>query len=104
MKDLMSDLMDAAAAHGAYADARFVHSRSEGIATRNGEVDGLHNDESEGIGVRVRVGGAWGFAATRPTDRAAAEAALRRAASIARPPPRAPRPPPGRHPPRPRRP
>jgi TldD protein len=84
MKDLLSDLMDAAAAHGAYADARFVHSRSEGIATRNGEVDGLHNDESEGIGVRVRVGGAWGFAATRKTDRAAAEAALQRALTIAR--------------------
>jgi TldD protein len=84
MRDLLSDLMDAAAANGAYADARFVRSRSEGIATRNGEVDGLHHDESEGIGVRVRVGGAWGFAATRRTDRSAAEAALQRGLAIAR--------------------
>src|SRR3954469_21043795 len=84
MKDLLSSLMDAAAANGAYADARFVRSRSEHIATRNGEIDGMHRDESEGIGVRVRVGGAWGFAATRQTDRASAEAALERALAVAR--------------------
>src|SRR4051812_18412998 len=84
MRDLMSGLMDAAAAKGAYADARFVRSRSEHIATRNGEIDGMHRDESEGIGVRVRVGGAWGFAATRRTDRGSAEAALERALAIAR--------------------
>ena len=65
MDERLTDLMDAAAAGGAYADARFVRQRSEFIATRNGEVDDLHRDEDEGIGVRVRVGGAWGFAATR---------------------------------------
>src|SRR2546425_474054 len=64
--------MDAAATRGAYADARFVRSRSEQITTRNGEVDALHRDEAEGIGVRVRVGGAWGFAATHRSDRARA--------------------------------
>jgi TldD protein len=84
MRDLLSGLMDAAAAKGAYADARFVRSRSEHIATRNGEIDGMHHDESEGIGVRVRVGGAWGFAATGRTDRASAEAALERALAVAR--------------------
>jgi TldD protein len=84
MRDLLSGLMDAAAANGAYADARFVRSRSEHIATRNGEIDGMHHDESEGIGVRVRVGGAWGFAATGRTDRASAEAALERALAVAR--------------------
>jgi TldD protein len=75
--------MDSAAARGAYADARFVRERCEYIATRNGEVDDLRNDEDEGIGVRVRVGGAWGFAATRDTTKAGAEAALARALAIA---------------------
>src|SRR4051812_15188209 len=76
--------MDAAASGGAYADARFVRQRSEFVATRNGEVDDLHRDEDEGIGVRVRVGGAWGFAATRDTTKAGAEAALERALAVAR--------------------
>jgi TldD protein len=81
--------MDSAAAGGAYADVRFVHQRSEFIATRNGEVDELHRDEDEGIGVRLRVGGAWGFAATRDTSKLGAEAALARALAIARAQPRA---------------
>jgi TldD protein len=75
--------MDSAAARGAYADARFVRQRSEYVATRNGEVDDLSHDEDEGIGVRVRVGGAWGFAATRDTTKDGAEAALARALAIA---------------------
>ncbi len=82
--------MDSAGAAGAYADARFVHERSEFAGTRNGEVDSLHRDESEGIGVRVRVGGAWGFAATRDTTKAGAEAALARALAIARAQPQSP--------------
>jgi TldD protein len=84
MKDLLQGLMDSAAREGAYADARFVHSRAERIATRNGQVDDLHRSENAGIGVRVRVGGAWGFAATGDTGREAAEKALERALDIAR--------------------
>src|SRR3954469_21480334 len=76
--------MDAAAAGGAYADVRFVRQRSEFVATRNGEIDDVSHDEDEGIGVRVRVGGAWGFAATRDTGKAAAETALARALAIAK--------------------
>src|SRR3954467_5145017 len=76
--------MDAAASGGAYADARFVRQRSEFVATRNAGVSELHREEYEGIGVRVRVGGAWGFAATRDASKAGAEAALARALAIAR--------------------
>ena len=89
MDERLTDLMDAAANRGAYADARFVRQRSEYLATRNGVVDELHRDEDEGLGVRVRVGGAWGFAATRDTSKAGAEAALARALAIAQAQPRA---------------
>jgi TldD protein len=82
--------MDAAAGRAEYADARFVHSRSERLATRNGAVDRVASEESEGIGVRVRVGGAWGFAAVRGAERAGAEAALERALAIAAAQPRSP--------------
>jgi TldD protein len=83
VKDLLEDLMDSAARSADYADARFVRSRSESLSTRNGALDQLDSQESEGIGVRVRVGGAWGFAGVRGTDRAGAEAALRRALAVA---------------------
>ena len=82
--------MQAAARHADYADARHVASRSERISTRSGDVGEVERHESEGIGVRVRVGGAWGFAATRATGRAAAEEALGRAIAIARAQPAAP--------------
>jgi TldD protein len=75
--------MDAAAGRAEYADARFVRTQSEHLATRNGAIDRAESDDSEGIGVRVRLGGSWGFAAARGTDRAAAEGALDRALAIA---------------------
>jgi TldD protein len=83
VRDLLTELMDSARARGGYADARFVRSRVEHLSTRNGRLDQLDSHESEGIGVRVRVRGAWGFAAVRGTDRAGAEAALARALAIA---------------------
>src|SRR4051794_41391766 len=81
--------MGAAAARAEYADARFVRTQSERLSTRNGAVDRVDSTDSEGIGVRVRVGGSWGFAAARGTDRAAAEGALERALAVAAAPPRA---------------
>src|SRR5919107_1155108 len=74
--------MDAAAMRAEYADARFVRTQSEHLSTRNGVVDQVASSDSEGIGVRVRVGGSWGFAAVRGTDKAGAEAALNRALAL----------------------
>jgi TldD protein len=83
MKDLLQDLMDSAARRAEYADARFVRTRAEKLSTRNGLLDQLDSHETEGIGVRVRVGGAWGFAATNGADRRDAETALQRAFDVA---------------------
>jgi TldD protein len=91
VKALLEELMDAAAARADYADARHVHTRTERISTRCGRLDEMERHESEGIGVRVRVGGAWGFAATRETTRAATEEALERALAVADAQPAAPR-------------
>jgi len=75
--------MDSAALRADYADARFVRTNAERLSTRNGAIDQLDSHESEGIGVRVRLGGAWGFAAARGTGRRDAEAALARALAVA---------------------
>jgi TldD protein len=81
--DLLIGLMDAARGRCAYAEARHIEARSEAIAVLSGRVDAIDSSASEGIGVRVRVGGGWGFAATRDVTRAGAEAALARALAIA---------------------
>ena len=90
MQVLLAELMDLARPRVDYADARFVHTQVENVATRNGELDELDRSESAGIGVRVRVDGAWGFAATGGLTRAAAEEAFERALNIAGAQPRAP--------------
>jgi TldD protein len=83
VRELLEDLMDTAARRASYADARFVHTRRERLGTRNGAVDRLDATDEEGIGVRVRVGGAWGFGSCAGTAKADAEAALERALAVA---------------------
>jgi len=81
--DLLRETVDRAAGHCAYAEARHVHTREEHLAVHDELVDAADAAENEGIGVRVLVGGAWGFAATRDITSAGAEAALRRALAVA---------------------
>jgi TldD protein len=82
VRDLLPELMDIAARHADYADARFVRTQVELLSTRNGRLHQLRAEDSEGIGVRVRVGGVWGFAGERGAERRAAEVALERALAV----------------------
>jgi TldD protein len=81
--ELLTELMDSASGRCAYAEARHVLTRAEDLAVRNGQVDDVSSAVSEGIGVRARVGGGWGFAATRDVSRTGAEQALARALAVA---------------------
>jgi TldD protein len=83
VRQLLEDLMDAARGRADYADARSVRTLWEQLSTRNGALDRLDTADEEGVGVRVRVGGSWGFAATRETARPDLEAALARALAVA---------------------
>src|SRR3954454_22231444 len=80
MRDLTGRALDTATSLGAtYADARIVRRLDESIAIKTGRVEGVASGESEGIGVRVLVDGAWGFASshvlgTAEVDRIAGEA------------------------------
>ena len=78
VRDLCERAVEAANGAGAgYADARVITRREQRVATKNGEVDSVADSESEGIGVRVLVGGAWGFACDRRlSEEGAREAAL----------------------------
>jgi TldD protein len=85
MLELCRHAVDAAAsARAGYADARALTRRSQAVSTKNGEVDSLSDGESEGIGVRVLVEGAWGFACDRRLSAEGARAAASRAVAFAR--------------------
>ena len=85
MRDLCQEAVDAAVAVGAeYADARAVVQRDQQVATKNGRVETTVDAETEGIGVRVLVGGAWGFACSDRLDSSGAHDAAARATEFAR--------------------
>jgi TldD protein len=88
--ELLEDLMGKAQGRCAYAEARRVHTRAEHASVLTGHVEEVAAEETEGIGVRVRIGGGWGFAATRDVSAAGAEQALARALAIAEAQPSAP--------------
>ena len=84
MREACAAAVDAALGAGAsYADARAILRRSQSVGTRNGRVITLTDAESEGIGVRVLVGGSWGFACDRRLDETGAREAALRACAFA---------------------
>ena len=85
MRELCDEAVSAALAAGAsYADARVVLRRNQTVATRNQRVDRLDDTETEGLGVRVLVGGAWGFACDRRLSKDGAQAAAGKACAFAK--------------------
>jgi TldD protein len=84
MDPLAARALETARLKGAqYADVRLNHSTEESLAVKNGVVDGLSHVESGGLGVRVLVDGAWGFAASRELTAAEADRVAHQAVQIA---------------------
>ena len=65
-----------------YADVRAVREEAESVDVRDDRVESVSRDTSAGVGIRVLVDGAWGFAATSDPAQVRATAAL--AVDIAR--------------------
>src|SRR5919201_1057089 len=82
--------MDAAGGRCAYADARWVERSRESVAVVDGAIEAVEIVDDEGVGVRVRVDGAWGFAATQTLTPAGLEEALGRGLALAEAEPRRP--------------
>jgi len=80
--DLLTDLIDGVPA-GIHAEARRVARSEERLLVRDGRVDRVDTETTEGIGMRVRANGAWGFAATADVSRRGAEEALKGALALA---------------------
>jgi len=67
-----------------YADIRIVWREIQNITVKNGRVEALSQDKSQGLGVRVIANGAWGFAASSEVSLAEASRVAARAVQIAK--------------------
>ncbi|MGH9476497.1 MAG: TldD/PmbA family protein [Terriglobales bacterium] len=77
--------LDAAVAGGAsYADVRVVQQWQRSLVTKNGKLGEASDSETQGIGIRALLEGAWGFAACDDGSRAAVIATAQRALALAR--------------------
>ncbi len=85
MKDFTDRALNLAQVQGAsYADIRIIRRRTQEITVKNGVVEGLSDNESQGFGVRVVVDGAWGFASSARITPAEIDRVTARAVQIAR--------------------
>src|SRR5260370_19385672 len=85
MWDYCGHSLDIARLRGAtYADVRVMHLRQRDLTTKSGEVGTLGQSESIGLGIRVVVNGAWGFASTDQLTRDGVAACAAQAVSIAK--------------------
>lgn len=67
-----------------YADVRARREESESVDVRDAAVEGVSRERSEGVGLRVLYGGAWGFAATSSPHPDEVRRAARLAVEVAR--------------------
>ncbi len=84
MRDIAERALDTASGRAAYADCRVVQRTVQNLIVKNGVVVTVATSEDEGIGVRLLVDGAWGFAASDRLDGASIDATVERALRIAR--------------------
>src|SRR3989449_2473607 len=85
MKDFTSHALNVATAKGArYADIRIIDQREQVVSVKNGNVDGIGDQYSQGFGIRVLVGNSWGFASSAYIATAEIERVATLAVQIAR--------------------
>jgi TldD protein len=85
IKELVERALDAATSAGAsYADARYLNEEWEAIDVQDDRVQGVDRGATAGIGIRVLVDGAWGFAGSARLDPSSIDRAAALAVEIAR--------------------
>ncbi|MGH7682129.1 MAG: TldD/PmbA family protein, partial [Candidatus Eiseniibacteriota bacterium] len=85
MKEIAQQALDIAVSKGAlFADVRSLESAREDLQVKDGQVGGVDRSETRGLGVRVLVRGAWGYAGTDDLSREGIEACAARAVELGR--------------------
>ncbi|MAF65607.1 MAG: Zn-dependent protease [Planctomycetes bacterium] len=80
--DLLQEALDEAG--DGFVELRSHRKRTRGVAVEKGRVDSARTSEHTGVGVRVLVGGAWGFASTDRLEARAVREAIDDARRVAR--------------------
>src|SRR5215475_3801907 len=84
MKELVDHALNIAQLKWArYADIRIIDRREQVVSVKNGNVDGLGDQDSQGFGIRVLVNNSWGFASSAYLDKAEIERVTALAVQIA---------------------
>ena len=85
MKELTDHALNVATVGGArYADIRIIDRREQVVTVKNGNVDGIGDQESQGFGVRVLVNNSWGFASSAYLNKSELERVTSLALKIAK--------------------
>ncbi|HYI96562.1 MAG TPA: TldD/PmbA family protein [Bryobacteraceae bacterium] len=85
MRDLAERALEAATRNGVtYADVRVEDAKERHLTTKNAKPGNVATYDSMGVGIRVIVGGCWGFAATDEVSAKGLERAANLAIEIAR--------------------
>ncbi|MDP6762349.1 MAG: TldD/PmbA family protein [Planctomycetota bacterium] len=80
--DLLQEVLDQAG--DGFVELRSHRKRTRGLAVEKGRVDNARTSEHTGVGVRVLVDGAWGFASTDRLEADAVRESLEQARRVAR--------------------
>jgi len=84
VKDALKHVLDEIRQSVDYADVRMVTTRSERLKVKNGSVDSISDTTSRGLGIRVIVGGSWGFSSSSVVSEEEAAKVAGQAIEIAR--------------------
>jgi TldD protein len=85
LRDLLESVVQKGVGAGAsFCEARFFEGRSSGISIENGVARTLGSGILQGVGIRVIVGGRWGFASTNLATKRSVERTLKDAIGGAR--------------------
>lgn len=85
MKELAQRAIEVALGAGAaYADARVVRTEEQSLAVKNGAPEAITAQDDLGLGIRVLVDGAWGFAGGSRLELGEAARLAQEAVAIAR--------------------
>jgi len=84
LRSIAEDLLGLVPSSVEYADVRVVRRRHEGVHVENEAVSQVMLVDTVGVGVRVLIGGQWGFAASSHLDSLDRAALVRRAVAQAK--------------------
>ncbi|MBA7588908.1 Metalloprotease TldD [subsurface metagenome] len=84
MKEVLKNILDWLEPKVSYADLRFVQTEKENIEVENGILSSFNVSTNRGVGIRVLVNSAWGFASSNNLNKVSLQETATKALDVAR--------------------